>query len=148
MSDERARPQQQQEAGKRSGGPATIVTVDPVIAPMLAHEPCECREAVLLRLIASGELPVPMTTSFKTLAGVVQAAAVKKLRAISHAMSCPDDPDRWARASRRSSYEDLELLRQTYDRAPRTREQIRAEVAYSWAKVEREIASRLREATS
>lgn len=121
-----------EEGGTRSGGPSLSLPVDPVIAPLLANEQCECREARLLRLLASGELPMPMTVSFKTLGGVVQAAAIKKLRQVSHAMSCPDDPDRWARASRRSSHEDLERIRSTYDRPPRTPEQIRAEVAYSW----------------
>jgi hypothetical protein len=104
-----------EEGGTRSGGPGPILPVDPVIAPMLASEPCECREAVLLRMIASGELPVPQTVGFKTLAGIVRAATIQKLRQISNAMSCPNDPDRWARASHRSSYEDLEQLRNTFE---------------------------------
>lgn len=143
MSDER-RPK---APLARSGGPGASLPVDPVIAPLLAREPHDCPEAVLLRMIAAGKLPVPQTVAFKTLAGIVRAAAIRKLRDVSHAMSCPDDPDRWARASRRSSHEDLERLRNTYDRAPRTPEQIRAEVTYSWRQFERGIASRHREAS-
>lgn len=140
-------------APERSGGPETIVPVDPVIAPWLASDPCECREAQLLRLIASGELPVPMTVGFKTLAGIVQAAAIRKLRQISHAFAGEpytgkdDGTDHWHRVAAASSHEDLVVLRSTYEKPPRTPAQLMAEARHSWAKVEREIAPRHREAS-
>lgn len=82
--NDRSRPK---AAPEGSGGPQSIVAVDPVIAPFLASEVCECREATLLRMIASGELPLPGSGSFKTLASLVRASAIRKLRQMSHDLS-------------------------------------------------------------
>lgn len=133
-------------ASKRSGGPALSLPVDGVIAPLLANEPCECREARILRMIASGELPLPMSGSFKTLAGIVQAAAIKKLRQVSHDISegGRGNGSSWASGT---SHAELERRRDYYDKPPRTAAQLMAQARHSWAKVEREIASRTREAS-
>ncbi len=136
MSDEKGAPLAG-DAPTRSGGPAPIVTDVPDIAPPPWLGRCECREATLLRMIASGELPLPMSGSFKTLAGIVKAAAIQKLRALSHDLADAND---WTRPS--TAYAELERKRNTYPERPRTPAQIAAQVRHSWAKVERDIAAK------
>lgn len=135
MSNERGRPVED-GAAKWSGGPAPMVLDSPDVAPPPWLGRCECREATLLRMIAAGELPLPMSGSFKTLAGIVKAAAVQKLRQMSHAIADSSD---WTRPV--TAYAELERKRNTYADRPRTAAQIRAEARHSWAKVERDIAA-------
>lgn len=138
MKDE-SRPE---AAPERSGGPGPMVLDTPDVAPPPWLGRCECREATLLRMIAAGELPLPMSGSFKTLAGIVKAAAIQKLRALSHDLADAND---WSRPS--TAYAELERKRNTYDEKPRTAAQIAAQARHSWAKVERDIASRKGEAS-
>lgn len=134
-------------ASGRSGGPGAILPVQTAFAPLPWNEDCECREATLLRMIASGELPLPMTGSFKTLAGVVRAAAIRKLRQVSHDVSEGGRDGKGASWASGTSHATLTERRDHYDRPPRTAAQLMAEARHSWAKVERQIASRQREAS-
>lgn len=127
------------EGGNRSGGPLPIVSVGTDIAPPWLRF-CECREATLLRAIGAGEVPTPQTPGFQTLTDLVHASAMRRIRQVSHAFagSAYSDPDpergsdHWHKAASGTSYEELERLRNSYDTPPRTPEQIRAQVAYSW----------------
>lgn len=106
MTHEETRPRGVGAGSEGLGGPSKVsLPIDPVIAPFLASEVCECREAQLLRMLADGTLPLPMTGSFRTLAGVVRAAAIRKLRAMSH------DLAEGAPAPSGLSYADLERRR-------------------------------------
>jgi hypothetical protein len=134
MTDENGRPVED-EAAIGSGGPAPMVLDVPDVAPPPWLGRCECREAVLLRMIAAGELPLPMSGSFRTLAGIVKAAAIQKLRALSHDLADAND---WSRPS--TTYPELERRRSTYDQPARTAAQIRAQARHSWAVVERQIS--------
>lgn len=146
MSNEKSRPSHEEAAPIRPGGPAVSLPVDPVIAPLLAHWPCQCREAQLLRAIGTGELPLPDVTLWNTLNAWIQASAVARLRQLSHALAGEpytgrdDGTDHWHRVAARQSDDELAELRNSYDRPPRTPAQIRAEVRHSWTRFGQEAS--------
>lgn len=133
-----------EEGGTRSGGPARILPVQTAFAPLPWREPCECDQAVLLRAIGTGELPLPDVALWRTLNDWIQSSAVARLRQVSHALAGEpytgrdDGTDHWHRVAASSTHADLERLRATYDRPPRTPAQVQAEIRHSWARFERE----------
>jgi len=84
------------------------------LAPWLSRR-CDCNEAQTLRAIGSGELPLPDVTLWATLNEWIQQSAVARLRQASHALSAEDDDGHWTRVAQRSTYDELEAIRNTHE---------------------------------
>jgi hypothetical protein len=117
-----------------SGGPAAVTRVADTTDKYVPHD---CIESDLIWMLLAGTWAPPDTVAWRHVSFLVTALVQRKLVAIrpvlAHAGMWSEIPNR---------YDDMERLRDTYELPPKTPEQIRAQVKYSHAKWEREIAAR------